>query len=101
MLTGFVTEDDEASDPHHFFLTRFTIGCCAADAIAMFVKVELDDHDVPPTDSWVQVEGTLRLGPPVDPESVPDPPTLVATDVRAADQPDEVYEYPPEDQYPP
>lgn len=95
VLTGFVTEDDAVSDPHHFFLTRFSIGCCAADAIAVFVRVALDDHNIPPVDSWVEVEGTLHLGPPPDPEAVPDPPTLVATDVRETDQPDEVYEYPP------
>lgn len=95
VLTGFVTEDDDVGHPHHFFLTRFTIGCCAADAIAVFVRVELDDHAIPPVDSWVEVEGTLHLGPPSDPDSLPDPPTLIATDVRDTDQPDEVYEYPP------
>lgn len=95
VLTGFVTEDDDVSDPHHFFLTRFSIGCCAADAIAVFVRVELDDHHIPPTDSWVEVEGTLDLGPPPAPGAVPEPPALVATDVRETDQPDEVYEYPP------
>ena len=95
VLTGFVTEDDDVSDPHHFFLTRFSIGCCAADAIAMFVRVELEDHHLPPADSWVEVEGTLRRGPPPEPGSVPVPPILVASDVREADQPNEVYEYPP------
>ena len=95
MLTGFVTEDDDVSDPHHFLLTRFSIGCCAADAIAVFVRVELDNHHIPPADAWVEVEGTLQQGPPPEPGSVPGPPILVATDVREADQPDEVYEYPP------
>jgi uncharacterized repeat protein (TIGR03943 family) len=95
VLTGFVTEDDDVSDPHHFFLTRFSIGCCAADAIAVFVRVDLDNHHIPPADAWVEVEGTLHLEPPPEPGSVPGPPILVATDVREADQPDEVYEYPP------
>lgn len=94
-LTGFVTEDEDEGHPHHFFLTRFTIGCCAADAIAVFVRVELGDHAIPPVDAWVEVEGTLRPGSPPDAESIQDPPTLIATEVRDADQPDEVYEYPP------
>jgi uncharacterized repeat protein (TIGR03943 family) len=94
-LQGFVTEDTDESDPHHFLLTRFVIGCCAADAIAMFVQVDLDDHDIPPVDSWVAVEGVLDPGP-LDPDQViPDPPVLRAVDVRPIDEPDEVYEYPP------
>ena len=94
-LRGFVTEDDSSDHPHAFLLTRFTIGCCAADAIAMFVRVELEDHHIPATDSWVDVEGSLVLEPLPDDGSIPEPPTLRATELRAVDQPREVYEYPP------
>ena len=94
-LTGFVTEDDAVDDPHHFFLTRFTIGCCAADAIALFVRVDLDDHHIPAADTWVEVEGTLDPSASDPDDPINDPPVLVAHDVREADRPSEVYEYPP------
>jgi len=94
-LTGFVTEDGTVDHPHHFFLARFTIGCCAADAIAVLVRVELADQAIPGVDTWVEVEGTLdpSAADPADPWA--DPPVLVATDVRPTDRPSEVYEYPP------
>jgi uncharacterized repeat protein (TIGR03943 family) len=94
-LQGFVTEDTDVTDAHHFLLTRFMIGCCAADAIAMFVQVDLDDHHLPPVDAWVSVEGVL-VPEALDPDQiVPDPPVLDAIDVSEIDRPDEVYEYPP------
>jgi uncharacterized repeat protein (TIGR03943 family) len=95
-LTGFVTEDADESDPHHFLLTRFEIGCCAADALAMFVQVDLDDHNLPPVDSWVEIRGVLIPPDPLEEgEVITDPPVLEASDVRAVDEPSEVYEYPP------
>jgi uncharacterized repeat protein (TIGR03943 family) len=94
-LTGFVTEDTGETDPHHFLLTRFEIGCCAADALAMFVQVELDDHHLPPVDAWVEVRGVLTLPEAPDDGPVPEPPVVEATDVRVVDEPSDVYEYPP------
>lgn len=83
-LQGFVTEDVDG----RFLLTRFTIGCCAADAIAMFVEVDPDGHEVPPVDTWVEVVGELVPGSH-------DPPVVRASGVRSVDAPGEVYEYPP------
>jgi uncharacterized repeat protein (TIGR03943 family) len=95
-LTGFVTEDDR--DGHHgrgFLLTRFMVGCCAADAIAIRVRVPMTDGDLPEPDDWVQVEGSLDLAasPPAGDNS--EPPVLDARDIHDVDPPDEVYEYPP------
>ena len=95
-LTGFVTHDADEGDPHHFLLTRFTIGCCAADAIALFVQVEVPDHALPEADAWVEVEGVLLADPWSDDDPyTPDRPRLEAREVRAVEQPTEVYEYPP------
>lgn len=56
-LTGFVTPDP--SLPDGFALTRFFVGCCAADAIPIQVIV----HGGGPAlaaDTWLEVEGTWR-----------------------------------------
>lgn len=52
-LTGFVSEDPEG----RWYVTRFEIACCAADAIA--VRVRVDGADAAPArDTWVRVTGT-------------------------------------------
>jgi uncharacterized repeat protein (TIGR03943 family) len=92
-LTGFVTEDDRAGGHEPaFLLTRFTIGCCAADAQAIFVRVPTGD--VPAVESWVEVEGRLDLVHSPPPGDGLEPPVLEVAAIRAADRPDEVYEYP-------
>lgn len=92
-LTGFVTADEEG-DGTTFFLTRFTIGCCAADALAVLVRVDLpEDDELPTPDEWIAVEGTLaREDPPADSLAAP---RLTATRITPTDRPSEVYEYPP------
>ncbi len=95
-LTGFVTEDDR--DGHHgggFLLTRFMVGCCAADAIAMLVRVPMTAGDLPEPDSWVEVEGSLDLEASPPPGDSSEPPVLDVRSIDDVDQPDEVYEYPP------
>lgn len=58
-LTGFVTEDD-ALPTGYVELTRFYVSCCAADAIPYSAWVRLPEQmDVPPEDTWLQVNGTL------------------------------------------
>lgn len=88
-LTGFVTHDDRTGHDHHFILNRFTIGCCAADAIVMAIRVEADGHGLPAVDEWVEVRGRLSSTP--GDELV----VVAAEDVRQVDRPPEVYEYPP------
>ncbi len=94
-LTGFVTED-EASPDDGFYLTRFTIGCCAADAIAVLIRVDLPEGaEMPEPDEWVTVTGTLDPSRSPASELTADPPTITATGIEPADRPTEVYEYPP------
>lgn len=92
-LTGFVVADPEGHG-RDFLLTRFMIGCCAADALAVQVKVPVERGQVPDEESWVQVEGTLDLDRSPPPDESLDPPVLHATTIREADEPDEIYEYP-------
>jgi uncharacterized repeat protein (TIGR03943 family) len=93
-LTGFVAEDDfDGHRPGDVLLTRFMIGCCAADALAVQVRVPTEG-DPPDLDTWIEVEGTLDLErSPGAGESL-DPPVLAVRAIRDADRPDDVYEYP-------
>ena len=92
-LTGFVVADPDGGG-RSFLLTRFMIGCCAADALAVQVKVPVEPGEIPDEESWVHVEGTLDLDRSPPPGESLDPPVLADVTVRAADEPDEIYEYP-------
>ena len=92
-LTGFVVEDPDGHG-RSFLLTRFMVGCCAADALAVQVRVPVRDGPLPEEEAWVQVEGTLDLERSPDPGESLDPPVVRATAIRPTDEPDEVYEYP-------
>lgn len=56
-LTGFVTPDESVTDG--FLLSRFVVGCCAADAVPAQVVVHAESAPAPP-DTWLEVEGTWR-----------------------------------------
>ena len=56
-LEGFVVRDTEG-DGHGFFLTRFFIGCCAADAIPLRLYVQ-STQTPPPDNEWVRATVTL------------------------------------------
>ena len=46
-----------------FLVARYSIACCAADALAATAHVVTGwDGPVPARDTWVEVEGTLRAG---------------------------------------
>lgn len=55
-LRGFVSHGPDGQ----WFVTRMVIGCCAADAAV--VRVRVDGLDRPPRDAWVAVTGTWRAG---------------------------------------
>ena len=88
-VLGFVTPDDRGR-PHRFLLTRFRIGCCAADAIPMQLDVVVPRGvRIPPKDHWV--EATVRL-------VVPQPHGALTTQVHARNldpvgKPDQPYDY--------
>ncbi|WP_148573506.1 TIGR03943 family putative permease subunit [Nocardioides caldifontis] len=78
-LVGFVTSKDDGS----WFVTRFVMGCCAADATAYRVPVE--GVAAPPDEAWVEVIGRWDEGRPARP-------TLKATLVRRTEPPRRPYE---------
>lgn len=87
-LTGFVVPDDAA--PGQYRLTRFVVGCCAADGSPLQVLVTTSDP-IPPADTWVEVvaawdgsfveTGLSRL------------PVMEQHSLREVDEPDQPYEY--------
>lgn len=57
-FTGIVTRrDDTPAD--EFFLTRFIISCCVADALALQVRIVGAPPGKFQEDEWVSVEGTI------------------------------------------
>jgi uncharacterized repeat protein (TIGR03943 family) len=87
-LVGFVTPDPEA--PSGWLLTRFSIGCCAADAFPLKVAVL---NEVPrQADEWVEVVGVLQANPAPDSGNSA-PPQLGVVEARSVPQPDNPYEY--------
>lgn len=85
-LIGFVTDDEGANlSPGSFRLTRFSIACCAADALPVQVRVIGYEGALPPVDSWVEIVGTYDA-------LVDRMPVIISTELRSIPQPKEPYE---------
>lgn len=78
-VAGFV----EPAEDGGWYLSRISIACCAADALA--VKVEVRGAAPPPADTWVEVIGTIET------TSADRPPILNAGTVRTIPEPDMPY----------
>jgi uncharacterized repeat protein (TIGR03943 family) len=68
-----------------FILGRYSIACCAADALAATAHVVGWDGPRPARDSWVQVVGTFEPGDQTNPR-------LAAASVTVVPTPDDPYE---------
>jgi uncharacterized repeat protein (TIGR03943 family) len=68
-----------------FLVARYSIACCAADALAATAHVVGWDGPLPARDTWVEVEGTFEPGDEVNPR-------LVTTSVAPIPTPDDPYE---------
>ena len=62
-LVGFVARRRATG----FLVARYSIACCAADALAATALVVGWDGPVPDRDTWVEVEGTFEPGGEVEP----------------------------------
>ncbi len=80
-LVGFVGPDQDTG----FLVGRYSIACCAADALAATALVTGWAGPVPPRDSWVEVTGRFEPGGTRDPK-------LVASRVAVVPPPDDPYE---------
>ncbi len=83
-MSGFATPREGGG----WYLTRMSLSCCAADALA--TKVEVREAPAPPTDSWVALTGSWL--PSERMESEDGVPVVRALDVRAVDPPHDPYE---------
>ena len=81
-LTGFVSHEGD-----RWFVTRLTIGCCAADALAF--RVQVDGADRPERDQWVRVTGTYADGTGLSPS---EDPVIDADQVTEIKKPRQTYE---------
>jgi uncharacterized repeat protein (TIGR03943 family) len=83
-LVGFVSPRTGGG----WFLTRMSLSCCAADALA--TKVEVRGAQVPQTDSWVRVIGRYQATDGADPETAV--PAVEALEVVPTTKPQNPYE---------
>lgn len=80
-LVGFVAPADGGG----FLVARYSIACCAADALAATAQIMNWDGPTPARDTWVEVEGTFEPGGEVNPR-------LVTTSVTEIREPNDPYE---------
>jgi uncharacterized repeat protein (TIGR03943 family) len=71
-----------------WYLTRMTLTCCAADALA--TKVEVRGAAAPPTDSWVRVVGRYVPSGAANPSLAA--PAVEAVEISPVDEPQNPYE---------
>lgn len=83
-LIGFVSPRKAGG----WFLTRMSLSCCAADALA--TKIEVRGAHAPATDSWVRVRGRYQATGGADPETAV--PAIEALEVVPTNQPQNPYE---------
>lgn len=90
-LTGFVRPDPTISEG--FVLTRFVVGCCAADAVPVEIFVH-GGGPPPPADTWLEVVGTWRSpAEPIPADRIQLAKVHLDTlNVRVVSQPEEPYE---------
>lgn len=88
-VVGFVFRDSRFED-NQFMITRFTISCCVADALAVGLVVEIPEGSVEyEPDTWLRVEGTFQ-------ETLFDGdliPILFAENITPVEQPAQPYLY--------
>lgn len=88
-VIGFVYRDVRFNEDQ-FMVSRFTITCCVADAMAIGLVVEADGAADFPADSWVRVRGALSEGAVYG-----DPmPVVLAEEVTPVQVPEHPYLYP-------
>ncbi len=88
-VTGFVYRDGR-NKPDQFWVSRFVVSCCVADAAAIGMLVQTSNAEKLATDSWVRVTGKLKAGEFAG-ELIP---IVIAERVELTQQPEHPYLYP-------
>jgi uncharacterized repeat protein (TIGR03943 family) len=88
-VIGFVYRDDRFG-ADEFFVTRFMVSCCVADAAVAGLVVRWPDAATLPADQWVQVQGVFEAGQFAGQPS----PVLAARSLRPVETPSQPYLYP-------
>lgn len=87
-LLGFVVPDDD--DPGNlFYVSRFSVTCCAVDAQPLGVPVYLPGWSAQyPVDTWVEISGSFASNPS---RASTEPVVLIPDTVEVVEQPREPY----------
>ncbi|NJN82476.1 MAG: TIGR03943 family protein [Caldilineaceae bacterium] len=87
-VTGFVYRDPELGDGL-FWLVRFTVSCCVADASPVNLAVRWHGEEIPADNQWVQISGVIDAAN-LDSRKLP---ILVAQSVEPVPPPNQPYLY--------
>lgn len=89
-IVGFITASDDDPD-NLFYLSRFTVTCCAVDAqptgVAVYAPNWSDDFEA---DAWLEITGTFQTNPSPRSEL---PLVLVPESLSVVERPSEPYLY--------
>ncbi len=88
-VIGFVYRDPR-NRANEFWVSRFVVSCCVADAAAIGLLVQSDRAAELPLDTWVRVRGRFGVTEFAG-ERIP---LIIAEDVQVSDAPAEPYLYP-------
>jgi uncharacterized repeat protein (TIGR03943 family) len=88
-VIGFVYKDPR-SKPNEFWVSRFAVSCCVADATALGLLVRTEQAASLKPDSWVHVVGKFKPGEFAG-EKIP---VITAEKVEPTEQPKQPYLYP-------
>jgi putative membrane protein len=89
-VIGFVYHDVRLDDQSQFFLMRFIVSCCVADANSVGLVIETAQAPTLKPDSWVRITGRFQAKEVAGQRM----PVLVAESITAAEQPEHPYLYP-------
>jgi uncharacterized repeat protein (TIGR03943 family) len=86
-LVGFVVKGTDGSN----YLARLVIGCCAADATPVKVKLDGGQTEQYPPDTWLQVRGEVQPGTANEGNGYS--PTFAVSQADQVQQPPDPYEF--------
>jgi uncharacterized repeat protein (TIGR03943 family) len=89
-VIGFVYRDIRLDEQTQFFVMRFIVSCCVADASSVGLVVEVADASQFAPDTWLRIKGKLRVKSVLDQLT----PVIMAESLEAVPQVAHPYLYP-------